>query len=35
MDELSKIVESYTANYKDLVVAGDFNVLEHENDERF
>ena len=31
-DELSKIVESYTANYKDLVVAGDFNVLEHEND---
>ena len=31
-DELSKIVKSYTANYKDLVVAGDFNVLEHEND---
>ena len=31
-DELSKIVESYTSNYKDLVVAGDFNVLEHEND---
>ena len=31
-DELSKIVETYIANYKDLVVAGDFNVLEHEND---
>ena len=31
-DELSKFVESYIDNYKDLVVAGDFNVLEHEND---
>ena len=31
-DELSQIIEAYTINYKNLIVAGDFNVLEHEND---
>ena len=32
LDELSKIVERYIKNYDDLIVAGDFNVLEHEKD---
>ena len=32
LDELSKMVELYISNYQDIIVAGDFNVLEHKND---
>ena len=32
LDELSKMVERYISNYQDIIVAGDFNVLENEND---
>ena len=32
LEELSKIIEKYLSNYKNIIVAGDFNVLDHEND---
>ena len=32
LEELSKIIEKYLSDYKNIIVAGDFNVLDHEND---
>jgi exodeoxyribonuclease-3 len=32
LEELSKIIEKYLSYYKNIIVAGDFNVLDHEND---
>ena len=32
LEELSRMVKNYISNYKNLIIAGDFNVLEHKND---